>query len=167
MKRYARKLVALGLMLAVLLGMAGLSAAWAEEDEILKGVASTKVFFDFRNSDPKYAAVHAKLILLTHKDLKAMGKKPEFVVGFMSSAVKLVSSQRPGYGMADKADLDEIAKALSQMAQAGIRLEVCSTAAEYFKIDPATLHKDLKQVKHGWISEIGYQAKGYGLVPVY
>lgn len=154
-------------LLAVLLVMAGFFTVWAEEHEALKGIKSAKVFFDFRASDAKSAAVHIKLIPMVYNDLKTMGKNPEFVVVFMGRAVKLVSSQRPGYGMADKPYLDDVAKTLSQMAQAGIRLEVCSTAAEYFKIDPATLHKDLKQIKHGWISEIGYQAKGYSLVPVY
>jgi intracellular sulfur oxidation DsrE/DsrF family protein len=169
MKRRGMKVV-VSSVLALLLVLAGLSAAWADKAakyEGLMGVKSTKVFFDVRDGDAKFSATHIELILMTYKDLKAMGKKPEFVVVFMARSIKLVSKKAPGFSMDDKPYLDKIAKTLSQMAKAGIRLEACLAAAQYFNIDPADLHKDLKTVPNGWISEIGYQAKGYSLVPVY
>ena len=61
----------------------------------------------------------------------------------------------------------EIADTISKMSEDGIHLEVCLAAVEYFGVEPASIQSEIKQVGNGWISEIGYQAKGYTLVPVY
>jgi hypothetical protein len=36
-----------------------------------------------------------------------------------------------------------------------------------FKVDPATILPEIKHEENGVISLIGYQAKGFSLVPVY
>lgn len=157
-------------ILALLMVLAGLYATWAHKaakHEGLKSVKSTKVLFDISDGDAKFSAAHIELIMMPYKDLNAMGKKPEFVVVFMAKSIKLVSKKAPGFSMDEEPYLDDIAKTLSQMAKAGIRIEACLAAAQYFNIDPADLHQDLKTVPNGWISEIGYQARGYSLVPVY
>ena len=53
------------------------------------------------------------------------------------------------------------------MAETGIRVEVCLSAAKLFGVKPASILPEIEQVGNGWISEIGYQARGYRLVPVY
>jgi hypothetical protein len=40
-------------------------------------------------------------------------------------------------------------------------------AANFFNVDPETISPLISRVDNGWISSIGYQAKGYQLVPVY
>jgi hypothetical protein len=36
-----------------------------------------------------------------------------------------------------------------------------------FGVEPTSILAEIEQVGNGWISEIGYQARGYSLVPVY
>lgn len=141
--------------------------ASAEEYDAMKGVDSVNVFFDMRDANPMIADVHLALILDTYNELVAMKKKPDFVVVFMGGAVKLISSDRCQFSSEERKYLDAIADTISKMFKAGIRLEVCLAAVKYFNIDPASIQSELKQVGNGWISEIGYQARGYQLVPVY
>ena len=139
----------------------------AEEYEGLKGVSSVKVFFDIRIVNPQSAAIHLNLINETYKSLMTMKKKPVFVVVFMSGAVKLISSNRMDFKSEDTKYLDEIASTVTKMSKDGIHFEVCLAAAKLLGVDPASLQPEFKQVGNGWISEIGYQARGYSLVPAY
>jgi len=166
MEGHQRKVVAINIIWVFLL-FSSLSIASAEEYETMKGVDSAKVFFDMRDGIPKVAAVHMKLIYDTYNELVSMKKKPDFVVVFMASAVKLISSNRTEFSAEDQKYLEEIADTISKMVQAGIHLEVCLAAAKYFEVEPASIQSGIKHVGNGWISEIGYQIKGYSLVPVY
>ncbi len=154
-------------LLALFVMLAGLSPVSAEEYEGMKGVDSVHVFFDMRDAIPMIADVHLSLILDTYNDLVAMNKNPDFAVVFMGGSVKLISSDRGHFSAEERKHLDAIAETLTKMSKAGIHLEVCLAAVKYFKVDPTTIQPALKHVANGWISEIGYQAKGYQLVPVY
>ncbi len=143
--------------------------ASAEEYEALKGLKSVKAIFDVRVAAPKSAAIQLKLIHDTIKDksLTAISKKPSFVVAFMGPSVKLISKNREGFSPEEQKLLDEIAGTVSAMAKGGIRVEICLFAAKLFGVDPGSVLPEVKQVENGWISLIGYQAKGYSLVPAY
>ena len=52
------------------------------------------------------------------------------------------------------------------MAKDGVSFEACLVAAKAFGIEPSSILPEIKQVGNGWISLIGYEAKGYSLVPV-
>jgi len=154
-------------VVALFLALSSLSSASAEEYDALKGVDSAKVFFDMRDGIPKIAAVHMKLIHDTYQQLAAMKKKPVFVVVFMGSAVRLISSNRSVFSSEEHKYLDDIADTVSKMSQVGIHIEACLAAVKYFGVEPASIQSEIEQVGNGWISQIGYQAKGYQLVPVY
>jgi hypothetical protein len=153
--------------MTIFLVLSSLSFASAAEYEATKRDNSVKVFFDMRDGIPKIAAVHTKLINDTYDQLTAMGKKPVFVVVFIASAVKLISSNRSEFSAEELKYLKEIDDNISKMIKSGIHLEVCLAAVDYFKVDPASIRSEIHQVANGWISEIGYQEKGYSLVPVY
>lgn len=160
-----KKLV--GALAALVLVLSNLSSASAEEYEGMKGVNQANVIFDMRDGIPKLAADHMKLIHATYKQLGDMKKKPVFVVVFMGSAVKLISSNRAGFSAEEQAYLKELAETISKMSKDGIDFEVCLAAVDYFGLDRATIQSEIKRVPNGWISEIGYQARRYSLVPVY
>lgn len=63
--------------------------------------------------------------------------------------------------------LEQIAKTIAAMAEDGIKIEICKFAAKLFGVEPATILPEIKQIENGWISLIGYQAKGYALVAIY
>jgi intracellular sulfur oxidation DsrE/DsrF family protein len=138
-----RKKTYVAFLAAFFLILLSLQFASAQEYDAMKGVNNANVIFDMRDGIPKSAVVHMKLIHDTYKQLAAMKKNPVFVVVFMGSAVKLISSKD------------------------GISFEVCLFAAKVFGVDPASIQSEVKSVPNGWVSEIGYQARRYSLVPVY
>jgi len=141
----------------------------SQEAGALKGLKSVKAVFDFRTGSPKSAAVFLDLIHETFKgkNIAAVTKKPEFVVVFIGPSVKLISKSREGVAPEDHKTLDGIAGRISEMAKDGIKFEICLFAARMFKVDPATVLPEIKHEDNGVVSLIGYQTKGYALVPLY
>ena len=168
MKRESR-VMAFGLFFLTCLSFVVVANAFCEEYEALKGLKSVKAVFDVRIGNPKSAALNLRLIHDTFKDkaIKSITKEPAFVVLFMGPSVKLISKNRDGFSSEDQKLLDDIATTVSAMVKSGIRLEICLVAAQVFGVDPGSVLPEIKQVRNGWISLIGYQAKGYSLVPAY
>lgn len=141
----------------------------SQEGDALKGLKSVKAVFDFRTGNLKAASVLLDAIHDTFKgkDIAAVTKKPEFVIVFLGPAVKLITNVREGVPTEDQEILDAIAGRISEMAKDGIRLEICLFAARMFNVDPDTVLPEIKHTENGMISLIGYQAKGFSLVPLY
>jgi len=154
-------------VIALLLICSSLSFASSDQYVAMQGVNSVNVIFDVRLNNPQSAALHLNLILDTYKNLVDMGKKPVFVVVFMAGSVKLISSDHSGFDAEGQKSLKEIAAIISKMSESGIHTEVCLFAVKVFGVDPASILSGITQVGNGWISEIGYQSRGYSLVPVY
>ena len=148
---------------------AGVANVTAQQYEALQGVFSVKAIFDMRIGDPKSAALHLDLIRQTFKDksITELTSEPIFVVVFIGPSVKLISKNREGFSPEDRQSLDKIANTLSRMSKDGIIMEACMVAANLFGVEPASILPEIKQVPNGFISLIAYQAKGFGLVPVY
>lgn len=167
MKRETR-IISVSLLLSLCLIFAAFSNVFAADyGDALKGVKSIKALYDLRIGNPKSAALHLKLIHQTYKDKEVMDKKPAFVVVFIGPSVKLITKNKEGFSPEEQATLSEIAGTISEMSKDGIKLEICLVAAKVFGVDPATVLPEIKAVPNGWISEIGYQAQGYSLVPAY
>jgi uncharacterized protein len=152
---------------AFFLVLLSLSYALAAEYDAMKGVNSVNVMFDVRVGNPQSAIIHLNLIHDTYKEFVAMKKNPVFVVVFMGSSVKLISSDHRGFKAEDENSLKEIADIISRMSKTGIRVEACLFAAKVVGVEPASILPEIKRVGNGWISEVGYQSRGYSLVPVY
>jgi intracellular sulfur oxidation DsrE/DsrF family protein len=161
------------LMISVFVSVCLLSAAvpngFGEEYEVLKGLKSVKAVFDVRAGNPKGAALTLKVIHQTYQDknITAVMKKPAFTIVFIGPSVKLISKNREGFSPEEQKILDEIASTISQMSKEGVSFEICLIAAQVFGVNPASVLPEIKHVGNGWISLIGYQAKGYSLVPAY
>ena len=166
MKAKPRK-ITISLTLLAFLLLVAVPIVSAKEAEALKRVESAKVIFDVRIANPQSAALYLKLMHQTFQQLVAEKKKPVCVVSFMGPSVKLISKNRQGFASGDQKSLDQIAETISGMAKEGIRVEVCMFAANLLKVDPASILPEIKKVENGWISLIGYQARGYSLVPAY
>jgi intracellular sulfur oxidation DsrE/DsrF family protein len=161
-----RKIVVV-LLSALFMVLSGLSSVSAEEYKAMKGVKSANVMFDMRDANVQTAIIHLNLIHDTYNELAAMKKKPVFVVVFMAGSVKLISTDHRGFKAEEENSLKEIASIISKMKKTGIRVEACLFAAKVFGVEPSTILPEIERVGNGWISEIGYQARGYSLVPVY
>ena len=166
MEANRKNMIVLALSVSFLI-LLSLPCASAQEYDAMEGVNNANAIFDMRLGIPKSAVVHMKLIHDTYKQLAAMKRNPVFVVVFIGSAVKLISSNRAEFSPEDQQYLKEISDTITKMSKDGIDFEVCLAAVNYFGVDPATIQSEVKHVPNGWISEIGYQARRYSLVPVY
>jgi intracellular sulfur oxidation DsrE/DsrF family protein len=168
MKRGSRTII-LSLILSACLAFVIATHGFGQEYEALKGLKSIKAVFDVRVSNPKSAALNLKLIHDTYKDknIRAITEKPAFVVIFIGPSVKLISKNREGFSPEEQKVVDEIANIISEMSKDGMKLEICLIAAKVFNVDAASVLPGIKHVPNGWISLIGYEAKGYPLVPAY
>jgi intracellular sulfur oxidation DsrE/DsrF family protein len=167
MKRKSRIIVSIVVASVFMLAAVGFASAATYES--LAGMKSIKAIFDVRAGNTKSAVMQLKLIHDTYKDksIRAVSKRPSFIVAFMGPAVKLISKDKQGVSPEDQKAMDEIALTVQAMARDGIKLEVCDFAVKAFGVDPASILPEIKHVPNGWISLIGYQAKGYSLVPAY
>ena len=145
------------------------SDGFSEEYESLKGLQSIKAVFDVRTGNLKAAASMLNLIYDTYKDksITAVTKKPDFAIVFSGPAVKFVSKNWEGFALKEQKDLDRIAVKIATMSKEGIKLEICAIAAKVFHVEASSILPGIKHVHNGWISLIGYQSKGYSLIPVY
>ena len=168
MKRGMKKTV-IYLFLSIFLLCATVANVSGEEYEALQGLKSIKVVFDVRTGNPQSTLSLLKLIQDTFKDknIRTDMEKPAFEVVFLGPAVKLVSKSKESFSADEKKILDEIAQTITAMSKDGIRFEICLVAAKIFGVEASSILPEIKQVHNGWISLIGYQAKGYSLVPVY
>ena len=162
----SKPIIVLNLFVAISL-LCAVSVASGEEYKAMKGVESAKAVFDEREMNPKSAALHLRVIHDTYKELVSMKKNPAFVIIFIGPSVRLISKNRVGFSPEDQKSLDEIAATIAAMSKDGIDLEICLVAAKILNVDPASVLPEIKRVGNGWISQIGYQAQGYALVPVY
>lgn len=144
-------------------------SAAGQESNALKGLDSARAVIDFRTGNAKMTVVFFEEIHRTFKgkEIASVTENPEFVIVFIGPAVKLVSTEKKGLPSEDLKMLDAIAEKISAMKKDGIKFEICLFAARLFNVDPATVLKEIDQVENGIISLIGYQAKGYSLVPIY
>ena len=140
----------------------------SEEYSALKGVKSGKAVFDFESGNPQSALVQLQVIHQTFKDknLWVGKKKPDIVVVFIGPSVKLVSQNRVGFSADDQKILGEYAGTISAMVKDGIQFEICLIAVRFAGVEPSSILPEIHQVGNGWISLIGYQARGYSLVPL-
>jgi len=49
----------------------------------------------------------------------------------------------------------------------GVKMEACSVAARLFDVDSKTYLPGIKPVGNTFVSLIGYQAKGFAVIPIY
>jgi intracellular sulfur oxidation DsrE/DsrF family protein len=163
------KAMMISLLVSICLLLVAVTNGFGEEYEVLKGLKSVNAVFDVRAGNPKGAALTLKVIHQTYQDknITAITKNPSFTVVFIGPSVKLISKSREGFSSEEQKVLDEIASTISQMSKEGIKFEICLIAAQVLGVDPASVLPEIKHVGNGFISLIGYQAKGYALVPAY
>lgn len=132
----------------------------------LQGVKSGKGIFDINVTEAEKLPLYLQVIKETHAGLKKQGVKPDLVVTFRGAAVRFVSSDRKNFTADAKEALDDSDKLIIDLAKQGVRFEACAVATRLFQVDNASILPAITVVGNTFISLIGYQAKGYGLIPI-
>jgi intracellular sulfur oxidation DsrE/DsrF family protein len=141
----------------------------SQKYQALQGVESIKAVFDCRTGDPGSLYSHLHLVYTTYKDqaVRSADESPQLAVVFMGRSVVPLSRDREQYSAEEKEILQKMDDLLIKMDKAGITLEVCKVAVGSQNVDLDSIISEVDPVPNGWVSSIGYQTKGYSLVPVY
>lgn len=135
--------------------------------DALKGVKTGKGIFLINQDNPQKTALYLGIINATYDSMKKQKTRPDFVVVFVGQTVRFLTTEPEAALAAEHKDaLQSIAASVKKLKEKGVRLEICDIATAFFKVSNDKLVPGLKVVGNGFTSLIGYQSKGYGLVPV-
>jgi intracellular sulfur oxidation DsrE/DsrF family protein len=127
-----------------------------------------KAVFLVDMADAKKQAFYMDIIAGTHQNLTRQGVKPEMVVVYIGPSVKFLTTKPSMEVEMESGEAIKQMQATSKkLKELGVHQEVCSIATKVFGIDNATLFPEMTVIGDGFVSLIGYQAQGYGLVPVF
>lgn len=142
-------------------------AAAVQPSAGLDGVEQAKAVYQFNTGKPKKAAFMLKGVGKNFDALAEAGHDPDFVVVFAGPAVRLLTEEPPEKIANRHGDrLLAIEGTVEELAEAGIRMEICTTALNAFDIDPESVLDGIQPVPSGHQAIIGWQNRGYALVPV-
>ena len=132
----------------------------------LKEVKTGKGVFDINLSSPEKLPLYLEVIKETHHGLKRQGVKPELIVAFRGTAVKLVSNARANFSKEQLEALQQSDELIHELSKSGVKFEACAVATRLFGVENSSILPQVKVVGNTFISLIGYQSKGYALIPI-
>lgn len=156
------------LLIFVLITRIAVSAELPADDHAaLEGLTETRAIFDITTADPKKLKFYLGLIEETAASVRSQGATPVFVLAFRGPATRYMSTDHSQLDPEQAEVADQIAQVLQKLSKLpNVKLEQCAVAARVLKVDRNTIHPVVKVVGNSWISLMGYQNKGYALIPV-
>ena len=154
----------LGAMMVAAPGSRG--RAEAADDNPVAGLKEARVAFDITAGEPGRMLNILNTIDETRESFVKLGVAPHFVLAFRGPATLLTQTDLSRLKPEDRETAAKIAAKLKQLrATAGIeRMDQCSIALRGQKVDKALVNPDLTIVDNGWITLVGYQARGYAYI---
>lgn len=154
--------------LFLLLLVPGIALADKPSDaNALEGVTSGKIAWDINMSSPEKLLLYLKVMDETYQDLKRQGVDPDMVLTFRGPSVRLITTERTDVPLDEESHYDGIAKQVQGLlAKPNVRAEACSVATRLTGVDADTLLPGIEHVGNTFVSQIGYQAKGYAIIPI-
>jgi intracellular sulfur oxidation DsrE/DsrF family protein len=138
-------------------------ASFALDDKLaFSGLTSTRAIYDVRSNDEKKLQFIFKVIRDTYDGATQQGVKQTTIVSMRGPTVRLLVRGRQG----DKALQRETVGLINELIERDIRLEACGYALNLFGVEPADLYAGIHAVGNSLNSVIGYQTRGYALVPM-
>ncbi len=151
----------------------GLAQHVAAEDKTtdaiaLEGVTSGKVVWDINTSSPAKLALYLSVIQETYEDLVRQGVTPDMVFTFRGESLRIINSEHDEISIQSMPEIQQSAHMIHALMQRpGIRMEACSIAARIFEVDTDKILHGIRPVGNTFVSLIGYQLKGYAIIPIY
>jgi len=135
-------------------------------ENALKGITVAKGIFDIDTGDAKKIEVILKVIGETFDTLKKEGKEPTIVVAFRGPSLRALVAEKETADKPTGSHDAPLTAQINKLNDLGVRFEACSTASRLLNIDVKKLPTAVNMVGNTFISLIGYQAQGYGLVSI-
>lgn len=138
------------------------------DTEALENIEVGKVVWDVLASRPDRLLFYLKLIDETYNDLVRQDVEPDMVFIFHGRALQLIKSEEIDFLPKDKQAHQEALELISNLnARTGVRMEACSISARMQDIGNDGIISDVKMVGNTYVSLIGYQSKGYSVIPIH
>lgn len=152
--------------LFLLLPLAG--TVQAGDTPALKGVNKGKVVWNITMTEPEPLAGQMRVIHQTYKDLKAAGIEPQMVLGFHSQNVRYLAEDLSDLSL-DKLDaVKRFNDNLNKLMELdGVRVEACAIANRFYGVADDAIRSRIEVVDNGYVSFVGYQQKGYGMIGIH
>ena len=162
-KRTGLTVVILGLMLLT-------NSVYADKPsdaDALTGITQGNVIWDVTIGSPSKLLFMLNVIEETYDDLERQNVAPDMVFLFHGPVLKLISTTPLDLPL-DQVEAHEQAQELIQKMSKlpGVKMESCSIAARTFGVDNGTIISGIKPVGNTFVSQIGYQQKGYAMIPI-
>ncbi len=139
-----------------------------DDQAALNGVTEGKVVWDINAENPVKLSRQLQAITQTYDDLLNQGVKPMMVFTFRGPSTTFITQDNSQFSGEVLAAVELIQSSLRNLAdKKGVTLEVCAIASNRMGITPEALLECTPLVGNTFCSLIGYQAKGYALIPVY
>ncbi len=165
---YTKKIITLFIGILFLFTSGILSAEKPLDADALSDVKEGKVVWDVTVGSPIKLLLLMKVIEETYDDLIRQDVKPDMVFAFHGPVLKLISSEPLNLALDEEEAHEELLDLLREFSQKpGVKMESCSIAARLLSIDNDTIMPEVKPVGNTFVSLIGYQKKGYALIPIY
>ncbi len=133
----------------------------------LAGLREAKVIWDVNADDPMKLARQFKVIAKTYDDLQQQGAAPVMVFAFRGPSTTFISRDLGGFPDDQRAAAEDIQATVKALAaKPGVTMEVCAIASNRMGVAPENLLTETPLVGNTFCSLIGYQAKGYALIPI-
>ena len=139
-----------------------LPAQALDDAEALSGLTSVRAIYDVRTKDEKALQFIFKVIRDTYDETVQQDVKARYVASMRGPTVKLLVRGRLG----DAETQEKTVALIKELNQRGIRLEACGYALNLFGVEPEDLYEGIVAVGNSLNSLIGYQTRGYSLVPM-
>jgi intracellular sulfur oxidation DsrE/DsrF family protein len=153
--------------IALALGLGSAAAAPLNDHAALNGLSSAKAVFLIDVNNPGRVGHVLKVVGMTEQGLQKQHVTPHLVVVFVGPDVAFLTHDRRGISYMDQRAVAGIQHEIGQLHEAGVTIQACGIAMKGMDVTPGMLIPGVQAVGNGYISVIGYQAKGYSLVPVY
>ena len=155
-------------MIADPMATTSLKSSSIETDEYLalKGQKTFRGLVDLNKDEAETVLAYLDLILRMDRDIKAMGLERHIVVAMRGGSVQYLRRDRSAFDAYDRQLVEDIARTLRLLHECGIRIEACKVAMDRFKVPADGVVDEVVVVKNTFITLIGFQQQGYGLVSI-
>lgn len=127
-----------------------------------------KAVFDCSSNDPRYIMSRMALIEKTKAQLEARGEKPLFAITMHGGCVKAASEHADFLVEEDAVVfIREAQRSLERLSKAkDVEIVACAIALEGNAIDRDDVLPFIRISENSYIDTIGYQNRGYALMPL-
>ncbi len=134
----------------------------------LKGVTHGRVVWDINTSSPAKLALYLGVIQETYDDLVRQEVKPDMVFTFRGESLRIIASEHEEITMQSMPEIRQSARMIHALMQRpGVHMEACAIAARIFEVDTEKILHGIRPVGNTFVSLIGYQSRGYAIIPIY